>query len=113
MPEQGRLGDKAKNDADAHGCPGCPHVVIGPAIQGSPDVLVNDKPALRLTDPGLHAACCGPNTWQAIQGSATVFFNNLPAHRKGDQTQHCGGVGKLIEGSSDVIVGDNGKGHCD
>jgi uncharacterized Zn-binding protein involved in type VI secretion len=112
MPPQGRLGDQAQNPADVHGCPACPHTVVGPAIQGSPDIEVNDRPALRVTDPGMHAACCGPNTWNAMKGSPTVFFNNLPAHRLGDMTKHCGGVGELIEGSQDVIVGDNGHGEC-
>jgi uncharacterized Zn-binding protein involved in type VI secretion len=38
-------------------------------------------------------------------GSGTVMFNNMPAHRLGDMDQHCGGVGKMIEGSTDVDVG--------
>ena len=101
----GRLGDKSFAPADAHGCPACPHPVIGPAITGSPNVLVNGRPALRVTDQGIHAACCGPNMWNAIIGSATVFINYLPAHRMGDTDMHCGGVGTLVEGSLDVIVG--------
>jgi uncharacterized Zn-binding protein involved in type VI secretion len=105
MPGMGRLGDKAQAPADAHGCPACPHPVVGPAIQGSPDVLVNNKPALRLGDPGLHTPCCGPNSWEAFAGSATVMINGKPAHRMGDQVKHCGGVGKLIEGSTNVIAG--------
>ena len=105
MPPQGRLGDKSQAPVDAHGCPACPHPVTGPAVQGSPDVLVNNRPALRVGDQGIHAACCGPNIWFATMGSSTVFINNMPAHRMGDQDQHCGGVGTLIEGSPDVIVG--------
>jgi uncharacterized Zn-binding protein involved in type VI secretion len=106
MPPQGRVGDKAQITADAHGCPACPHPAVGPAICGSPDVNVNNRPALRVNDTGIHAACCGPNTWQATRGSATVFINGLAAHRQGDANRHCGGMGQLIEGSSDVIVGD-------
>jgi len=68
-------------------------------------VLVNNRPALRVLDFGLHAACCGVNLWRAILGSTTVLINNLPAHRKGDMDIHCGGVGQLIEGSDDVLVG--------
>ena len=105
MPPQGRLGDKSQAEADAHGCPACPHPVAGPAIQGSPNVLVNNMPALRVGDPGTHTPCCGPNTWTAAAGSGTVLINNMPAHRMGDQDAHCGGVGKLIEGSPDVITG--------
>jgi outer membrane protein OmpA-like peptidoglycan-associated protein len=62
------------------------------------------RPALRLGDPGIHAACCGTNTWKADAGSMTVFINGKPAHRMNDRTQHCGGIGRLIEGSPNVIV---------
>ncbi|HEY7954800.1 MAG: PAAR domain-containing protein [Polyangia bacterium] len=105
MPGQGRLGDKSNVPACVHGCLACPHPAVGPAIVGSPNVLVNNLPALRLGDNGIHAVCCGPNTWTAVKGSATVMINNKPAHRMGDTDQHCGGVGQLIEGSPTVIVG--------
>jgi uncharacterized Zn-binding protein involved in type VI secretion len=105
MPGQGRLGDKAKVDNDAHGCPGCPHPGVGPAIQGSADVFVNNRPALRVDDLGVHASCCGSNTWQAQQGSSTVFINGKAAFRKDDPAHHCGGQGKLIESSDDVLIG--------
>lgn len=105
MPPQGRLGDKSQAPIDVHGCVACPHPVIGPAVQGSPDVLVNNRPALRVGDKGIHAPCCGPNMWEAVIGSATVLINNKPAHRLGDMDKHCGGPGVLIEGSPNVIVG--------
>lgn len=105
MPPQGRVGDNAFNPADAHGCPACPHPVTGPALAGSTDTLINGMPALRIGDSGMHAACCGPNQWKAAAGSGTVKINNIPAHRLGDQTAHCGGVGNLIVGSPNVIVG--------
>ena len=73
---------------------------------GSPDVMVNKLPALRVTDPGVHAACCGPCIWKAVMGSGSVLINGLAAHRKGDMDAHCGGIGKLIQGSPDVDVGD-------
>ena len=105
MPGQGRLGDKASVTSDAHGCPSCPHPGVGPAVSGSADVLVNGRPALRVDDKGMHAACCGSNMWTATHGSGTVFINGKPAFRTNDATQHCGGSGKLIEGSPDVVVG--------
>lgn len=109
MARQGRLGDKAWAVADAHGCPGCPHPALGPAISGSTNVNVNGRAALRVDDRGVHAACCGPSRWRAAQGSATVFINGRAAHRMGDTSQHCGGNGWLIEGSKDVLVGDRGQ----
>jgi hypothetical protein len=39
-----------------------------------------------------------------------VFINGKAAFRNSDPSAHCGGSGKLIEGSSDVIVGDGGGG---
>ena len=110
MPGQGRLGDKATVPTDAHGCPACPHTATGPAIRGSPNVNVNHRPALRVDDPGIHAACCGANTWTATTGSTSVFINGKAAHRVGDQNRHCGGTGQLVEGSQNVIVGEGGAG---
>ncbi len=90
--------------------PGCPHPAQGPAIAGSPDVMVNGRPALRVDDVGIHAACCGPNMWRAKDGSATVFINGKPAFRVGDGVRHCGGDGSLVEGSTDVIIGGSSSG---
>ncbi|HEU0031282.1 MAG TPA: PAAR domain-containing protein [Kofleriaceae bacterium] len=105
MPGQGRLGDKSKVPVDVHGCPACPHSCQGPAILGSFDTLVNNRPALRVDDVGVHMACCALNMWTAMTGSATVFINNKKAHRKDDMDRHCGGIGNLVEGSDNVIVG--------
>ncbi len=98
-----RKGDHSSAACDTHGCPACPHTVLGPATGGSPDVFINDRPALRDKDPGVHAGCCGANTWVAIGGSKSVFINGRPAHRKGDPDQHCGGRGRTLEGSRDVF----------
>jgi uncharacterized Zn-binding protein involved in type VI secretion len=105
MPPQARIGDLSKVPTDAHGCPACPHMCIGPAVQGSPDVYVNGRNAVRVGDLGVHAVCCGPNIWNASSGSATVFINNIKAHRKGDQDAHCGGTGTMQQGSDNVITG--------
>ncbi len=105
MPPQSRVGDFALNPADAHGCPACPHPVSGPGVSGSPDVLVNGSAAMRIGDPGVHAACCGPNDWVVAMGSGTVYINNIAAARLGDMTAHCGGVGALIQGSENLEVG--------
>jgi hypothetical protein len=85
----------------------CPHPAIGPAIVGSPTVNVNKRPALRVDDTGIHAACCGLNTWTAQKGAPTVFINGKAAFRMNDVGRACGGVTKLIEGSSNVIIGDD------
>lgn len=107
MPAASRLGDQSHCPNDSHGCKSCPHAVTGPAVSGSPDVIINGKPALRLGDTGIHATCCGANTWQTVAGSATVFINGRPAVRQGDKSQHCGGAGTVTEGSPDVLIGDD------
>jgi uncharacterized Zn-binding protein involved in type VI secretion len=105
MASLGRLGDMSQSLYDYHGCPACPHPVTGPAIAGSPSVRVNGRPALRVGDAGVHAACCAQNQWTAQGGSANVFINGNRAHRRGDAVKHCGSIGQLISGSPDVSVG--------
>lgn len=100
-----RQGDRSNCPADIHGKPCCPHNVTGPSISGSPNVLINNRPALRLGDNGVHLVCCGPNTWKAIKGSLTVMVNGKPLVRKGDTTLHCGGIGRMIDGSNNVLAG--------
>ncbi|MCW5980952.1 MAG: PAAR domain-containing protein [Bryobacteraceae bacterium] len=105
MKPQSRLGDRSHVPVDTHFNSCCPHDCIGPAVTGSPNVVVNSQPALRVTDTGVHALCCGPNTWVAVEGSQTVLINNLSAHRLDDLDQHCGGPGQMVDGSPDVLVG--------
>jgi uncharacterized Zn-binding protein involved in type VI secretion len=105
MPPAARVGDKAKIPNCDHGGVCCHHPAQGPATKGSDNVNINGKPAVRVTDTGIHSSCCGSNTWTAIKGSGTVFINGLKAHRKTDTTQHCGGIGQCVEGSGDVSFG--------
>jgi len=107
MPNACRQTDISLNPADAHGCNGCPHTVSGPALTGSGDVSIEGLPALRAQgmDQGVHAACCGPNSWVTMQGSGTVYINDLPVVRLGDTTVHCGGVGAMMSSCGTVNVG--------
>ena len=89
-------GMKAKAPADAHGCPACPHPVVGPITTGSPNVFVNGRPAARVGDSGVHAACCGSNTFKITGGDDRILINGRRAVMIGDATQHCGGVGSVI-----------------
>lgn len=97
-----RLSDLALVAGDAHGCPVCPHICTGPIISASNDVFINSLGAARKDDPGIHAVCCGPNTFTINEGSDNVFVNGKPMARMGDQTKHCGGNGKIIIGSFNV-----------
>ncbi|MBO5753024.1 MAG: PAAR domain-containing protein [Proteobacteria bacterium] len=103
MPPAVRISDLALVAGDAHGCLICPHVCIGPVINGSPDVTINGLPAVREGDPGIHAVCCGPNTYSTAEGSGNVFVNGKPLVRMFDKTSHCGGDGKMITGSPTVF----------
>ena len=40
-----------------------------------------------------------------------MLINGRKAHRLSDLVQHCGGVGRTVQGSSNVIVGDQGGRH--
>jgi uncharacterized Zn-binding protein involved in type VI secretion len=106
MPGAARLGDKSKCPVDTHGCTACPHSVEGPATQGSTDVTANGLPLLRVGDQGIHALCCGLNRWVSVGGAPGVFANGRPAARFNDTTLHCGGVGRMTQGSGDVIIGN-------
>ena len=106
MQPQSRVGDRSHVPADSHDLPCCAHSCTGPALTGSPDIFINGKAAVRVTDTGEHSHCCGDNTWEAVEGSESVLFNNLRTHRLGDKDQHCGGPGHMIDGSPDVLIGD-------
>ena len=122
MPPVATLSFHSRNPADDHGSSCCPHDVCGPAVTASPNVLVGGLGVLRVGDTGVHAGphgkpdpvvttghgselCCGGNTWRCVGGSATVFVNGRPVVRLGDETRHCGGTGKLVEGNRTVIIG--------
>jgi uncharacterized Zn-binding protein involved in type VI secretion len=89
-------GMKAKCAADAHGCPACPHPVIGPITTGSGQVLVQGLPAARQGDTGVQAACCDGNTYRITGGDSSVLINGRPAAKIGSATKHCGGTGKIV-----------------
>lgn len=67
---------------------------------GSPNVSVNNEPAIRKDD----ATLCGD---VALGGSQTVFINNKPAHRQGDATTGHGNwvPNSASTGSPNVIAG--------
>ena len=66
---------------------------------------VNGKAVVRVGDSGTAVPCCGPGMWWAQGGSTSVFINGKGAHRQGDIVRHCGGIGQLVMGSSNVNVG--------
>lgn len=105
----GRVGDQAYTPADSHSCSACPHPASGGASTGSGNVLINHLPAVRVGDEGSHGSCCDAQSWRAVSGAPTVLINDQPVHRIGDRSQHCGGRGRLIEGSANVIVGNFGS----
>jgi uncharacterized Zn-binding protein involved in type VI secretion len=93
MNKAGRRGDLCSGHADAK---------ARPALKGSPDILVNDRAALRVGDtyakhgPSAHAGA-------VKTGSPTVWFNDVQAARVDDPID-CGS--KVAEGSPDVEIGD-------
>ncbi len=111
MPAAARLGDPAQVQNDAHGCPACPHPGLGPIVTGSPDVYINNLNAARQDDLGIHAICCGPNTYTLTKGSPDVYVNNKPLMRMNDKTTHCGGNGNIKQGSPDVMIDDGASGN--
>lgn len=90
MPAVVRLGD----NCSGHG--GFPP---RPAIQGSPDVFLNDLSVVRVGDS--FASHCDDDTCHtgvAQTGSPDIFCNDKPVFRVGDNVS-CGSTGS--EGSPD------------
>jgi hypothetical protein len=77
---------------------------LGPYITGSANVLINNCPAVRTKDIGMHSQAM----WSAGTGAPTVLVNNQFLHRMLDKTRvgHAD-CGALVEGSPNVLVGDN------
>lgn len=89
------VGDNTAIAHDAHGCPACPHPVVGEIHTGSPTVTVRGRPASRVGDTGIHSACCGPNTMTITGGDPRVLIDGRPAARRGSSVDHCGGTGVI------------------
>lgn len=92
-----RLGDIGSG----HGC----HFPPSPAVEGSPNVFINNRPAVRQGDAYAAHACPkhgGGHGRALASGSPTVFFNNMQAGRIGDPID-CGGSD--ITGSPNVFIG--------
>ncbi len=99
--EYGHTGSLAKSGSDSHGCPGCPHTVIGPVVTGSALVFAGNFPAARVGDRGVHSACCEHNSFVITSGDPEVLIEGKPAAKPGlSTTRHCGGEGILIKSGS-------------
>ena len=95
--------------ADRHGCPACPHPVMGVIISGNPQVLINGLPVACEGDIGTHAACCGPNNFVIRDGDDFVRINGKRVAKIGSSTIHCGGMGQIVSAgpagrSSDALM---------
>lgn len=91
-----RMNDLSKIDADAHGCPSCPHTASGPIIKASgTPVVLNGLPVATVGDEGIHAACCGPNMYSIVTGDERVLINGKPAAWRHSRVKHCGGIGYM------------------
>jgi uncharacterized Zn-binding protein involved in type VI secretion len=80
--------------SDLNACP-LPGHGTNPTTSGSPDVLINNLPALRVGD----STACGD---AVTQGIPNILINGKPIAFQGSATGH-GGI--IITGSGDVLVG--------
>ena len=79
----------------------------GVISSGSPDVLINSKPAATIGDSGTpHTWICAnpppPHSVTISSGSGSVLINGKPVARIGDATD-CGST--ISSGSGDVLIG--------
>jgi uncharacterized Zn-binding protein involved in type VI secretion len=76
-------------------------VAGGAIIQGSPDVIVNGAPAVRIGD-AIAGHGRGPHAGPVMaSGSGSVIVNGIGVCRAGDSAT----CGHTASGSSDVIAG--------
>lgn len=80
--------------SDLNACP-LPGHGSNPTTSGSPNVLINGLPALRVGDN----TACGDSVTQGID---SILVNGMPIAHLGSTTAH-GGV--IVTGSGDVLVG--------
>lgn len=105
MPSSVRVGDTTIGYG-SHGAPECPHTIYGRFIEGSSNVFVNNRKAVRAPlDRTIHSCPHCPNG-MAIKGSPTIFINGYSAHRRGDRVTEFCGTGQSIKGSPDVFEDD-------
>lgn len=96
----------ASRFSDQSACAACG--IVGSAVAASGNVQTNALGALRMGDTGLYACCCtkkSPVEWIATAGAATVLINNEPAVAITYRTTAPTGVGALLVGSGNVLVG--------
>ena len=72
----------------------------GPAIQGSPNVFVNNKPVVRIGDAIMGHGRPPHTAPVMVGGSGTVKVNNIGVSRAGDPAS----CGHTISGSSNVYA---------
>lgn len=80
------------------------------AIQGSPDVFINNRPALRKGDKWAIHSSGSSHDGQLMTGSSSVFVNNKPLGRIDDQIGPFPCLSKVASGSPNVFVGESGFG---
>ena len=73
----------------------------GVEVAGSPDVLVNGSPAVRVGDAVAGHGLIPHFSPVMASGSGSVFVNGIPVCRAGDSAT----CGHVATGSSDVIAG--------
>jgi len=96
MPAVGFLG----NICTGHDCYPSRH-----SVQGSPNVFVNGKAVIRVTDAWEIHTCIdgdGSHDGHLAQGSSTVFVNGLAVGRIGDMID-CGSA--VAQGSPNIFIG--------
>ena len=102
----GKPAARLEDIGSGHGC----HHPPSPAIEGSPNVVINGLPAVRLGDSFAMHACPahgGLHPRALATGSSSVIINGKPAGRLGDSID-CGGA--VMTGSANVLIGEDAFG---
>src|SRR5687767_8287890 len=105
MGNASRLGDYSFAGVPKPGRSSRTHTASGPATTGSPNVIINNRAAVRVDDRGMYHGVGGSGAWRAAHGAPRVLINGRRAHRTHDENKHRGGVGEMLQGSPNVVIG--------
>jgi uncharacterized Zn-binding protein involved in type VI secretion len=113
MPGAARVGDTIKGHVGHHAnhmiapltpCNG--HDVVGVETTGVPNVRINGRPAIVVTDGGTTNCACDGQGFTNVQGSSRVRITGRSAVRIGDRVDiHGQGTGTVVTGSANVRIG--------
>jgi RHS repeat-associated protein len=85
-----------------------PHGIKGPSVTGEATILVNRRPAARVSDTGIHTPLAGPELWKAAGGAENVLIEIMyPMEIETERAASAIAAEAAVSGYTVGFVGDN------